>query len=598
MKNIVISWRFWLAAVLASVVLSWLVERTYISGGMPLAQELAWPQWLQRAQQARQAQVFLGESHAVLQDEQGQALTRLPLYDPAWLQQLKALGTLQLQPMTVLPGHHLWVGAAQLLPWLVMVAAALNLVANHWPRRQQKTSPESESAFGEGARVQNLQIQGGPKLEDLAGVERIRQELDEVLEGLLHPQRFTSLGIEPPRGVLLYGPPGTGKTLLARAMAAQAQVPCFALAGSAFVEMYVGVGAARVRELFAHARAHAPCIVFIDELDAIGTQRSEGNTEHAHALNQLLVELDGLSGRGDILVLAATNRAQDLDPALKRPGRFDRQIEVGLPNAHQRQAILAKLLGSMQVEPGVALQALAQRTVGFSPAQLRQLVHEAALLALRQQAQRIGWQHLAAAQEKILLGLRREGRPSEQERHWLAWHECGHAVVNAVLRPGQPVYRLSIAQTSAAAGFALAAGDERTVKSDEDLLRELAVLLAGRVCEEMFGAIKTTAAESDLQQATELAIRMARTLGFEAWEQLVGDALETQSHREALTSRASAYLEQACERAKEVLRQHDAALRQLHARLLAEETITDWTLTTAPAHVQAPSADASAPSQA
>jgi len=222
-----------------SVALSWSLERVFITGGMPLAQELTWPQWLERVQSAQQARVFLGEAHAVLQDERGEALTRLPRYDPNWLQPLKALPSVWIQPMEVLPGHGMWLALARGLPWLVVLGAAFHLGLRYWPRPGLRATPEAGAA---AHHVQSLQVEGVPTLDELAGVERIQQELHEVLDGLLRPQRFLTLGIEPPRGVLLYGPPGTGKTMLVRSLAAQAQVPCFALAGSSFVEMYVGVG--------------------------------------------------------------------------------------------------------------------------------------------------------------------------------------------------------------------------------------------------------------------------------------------------------------------------------------------------------------------
>jgi cell division protease FtsH len=360
----------------------------------------------------------------------------------------------------------------------------------------------------------------GVSFADVAGVDEAEEELQEVVEFLREPDRFAGLGAKIPKGVLLVGPPGTGKTLLARAVAGEAKVPFFSLTGSEFVEMFVGVGAARVRDLFARAQQNAPCIVFIDELDALGRTRGSGlvsNEERDQTLNQLLAEMDGFDARIGVILMAATNRPETLDPALLRAGRFDRQILVDRPDLAGREAILAIHAKRVRLAPGVDLRAIAAATPGFAGAELANVVNEAAILATRERKSAVETNDLQRAIERIVAGLEKRNRlmnPAEKRR--VAYHESGHALVGARLGHGAPVRKISIIPRGLGAlGYTLQMPlEDRYLMTREELADKLAMLLAGRAAEEVvFGSISTGAGD-DLRQATEIAGRMVREYGM------------------------------------------------------------------------------------
>ena len=433
---------------------------------------------------------------------------------------------------------------------------------------------------------------------DVAGYEGAKSEIAEVVDFLRKPDRYTKVGAVVPRGVLMIGPPGTGKTLLARAVAGEAQVPFFSVTGSSFVELFVGVGASRVRDLFAEARKRAPAIIFIDEIDAIGQRRASGggayvsNDEREQTLNQLLAEMDGFEPTAGIVVLGATNRPEILDPALLRPGRFDRQVTIPLPNVNERSAILAVHCRGKKLDPGVDLNAIARGTPGFSGADLANLVNEAAINAVRAGRDVISAADFDAARDRIILG-RREGSNVllPEEKHAVAVHESGHALVAALSEHADPVAKVTILP----AGQTLGVTEqlplvERHMYGEDYLLDSLAVRLGGRAAELVVIGQGSTGASNDLAGATDLAIKMVREFGLSPTLGPIGypeggsvflggggPAMSSRPFAEAtqaeIDREVSNLLRQAEERAIELLKAHRSSLDSLVSLLLEEETV-------------------------
>lgn len=433
--------------------------------------------------------------------------------------------------------------------------------------------------------------------EDVGGSEGPKAELREVVEFLKDPVKFQRLGAEIPHGVLLLGPPGTGKTLLARAVAGEAGVPFFSIAGSEFVEVFVGVGASRVRDLFRQAKAHSPCIIFVDEIDAIGRQRSAANLARGHeewetTLNQLLAEMDGFESKEGIIVLASTNRPDVLDPALLRPGRFDRCVVVDLPTLDEREAILRLHARCKPLAPDASLRAVARGTPGFSGADLENLLNEAALLAARAGKDWITNEDLEQARDKVMLGLERRNLPlSPEERCCMAYHEAGHAVVAAVLPHADPLHKVTIVPRGRALGLTQQLPlEDRHLYTREYLVDRLAILMGGRAAEELVLGTATSGAESDFKEATRLARRMVLDWGLA--EEMGHQALHTTpaelylgdgSHHTPEYSQATAQqadravrriLDSAYEQAKAVLQTQRAGLDAVAAALLEREVLT------------------------
>ncbi|MGJ8729511.1 ATP-dependent zinc metalloprotease FtsH [Listeria aquatica] len=358
------------------------------------------------------------------------------------------------------------------------------------------------------------------RFTDVAGADEEKQELVEVVEFLKDPRKFSDLGARIPKGVLLVGPPGTGKTLLARAVAGEAGVPFFSISGSDFVEMFVGVGASRVRDLFENAKKNAPCIIFIDEIDAVGRQRGAGmgggHDEREQTLNQLLVEMDGFSGNEGIIIIAATNRADVLDPALLRPGRFDRQIMVDRPDVKGREAVLRVHARNKPLAKSVDLKAIAQRTPGFSGADLENLLNEAALVAARSDKKQVDMSDIDEATDRVIAGPAKKNRViSPKERRVVAYHESGHTIVGMVLDEAETVHKVTIVPRGQAGGYAvMLPKEDRFLMSKPELLDRITGLLGGRVAEEVtFGEV-TTGASNDFERATEIARRMVTEWGM------------------------------------------------------------------------------------
>src|ERR671914_1548451 len=353
--------------------------------------------------------------------------------------------------------------------------------------------------------------------DDVAGAEEAKAELQEVADFLRHPKRFSRLGARVPKGMLLYGPPGTGKTLLAKAVAHESGAKFYSQSASAFVEMFAGVGASRIRKLFEEARKNAPAIVFIDELDAVGTARNGGgfNREHDQTLNQLLVELDGFDETAQVVVMGASNRLQDLDPALLRPGRFDRQVLVGPPDLRGREAILAVHTRGKPLAHDVDLGLIARQTAGLTGADLAHICNEAAIFAGRTELDSIGMEHFEAAMERVIAGLQQRRVVTEKEKRILAYHEAGHALMSHLVGDPQPVQKVTIVSRGHALGYTLNTPQEdRYLHTKDELLDLMKVMLAGRAAEQsVFGAV-TNGAANDLERVTELARSMIFEFGM------------------------------------------------------------------------------------
>jgi cell division protease FtsH len=430
---------------------------------------------------------------------------------------------------------------------------------------------------------------------DVAGVEEAKDELAEVIDFLRDPKKFTRLGGRIPKGLLLMGPPGTGKTLLARAIAGEAGVPFFSISGSDFVEMFVGVGASRVRDLFVQGKKHAPCIIFVDEIDAVGRHRGAGlgggHDEREQTLNQLLVEMDGFESNEGVILIAATNRPDVLDPALLRPGRFDRQVVVPVPDVKGREAILRVHTRRTPIAPDIDMGIIARGTPGFSGADLENLVNEAALLAARRNQERLELRDLEEAKDKVLMGAERRSLIiSEEEKRTTAFHESGHALVARMLPGTDPIHKVTIIPRGRALGLTQQLPlDEKHTYPRAYLLNNLAVLMGGRVAEQLVFGDFTTGAGNDLERATELARRMvcdwgmSEVLGpltFGKKEEQIFLGREIAQHRDysedtalKIDAEVKRLVLDAYEKAKAILETHHGKLHEVAAALLERETL-------------------------
>lgn len=429
---------------------------------------------------------------------------------------------------------------------------------------------------------------------DVAGAKEAKEELQEIVDFLRHPKKFIAIGAKIPKGVLLLGSPGTGKTLIAKAVAGEAGVPFFNISGSEFVEMFVGVGASRVRDLFKQAKKSAPAIVFIDEIDAVGRHRGAGlgggHDEREQTLNQILVEMDGFESNTSVIVVAATNRPDVLDPALLRPGRFDRRVVMDLPDINEREEILKIHMKNKPIEKEISLRTLAERTSGFSGADLANLVNEAAILSVRRGRKIIAESELKESIEKVILGPERKSKAiSPKEKKIIAYHEGGHALIGATLPNADPIQKVSIISRGQAGGYTLSAPTEdKHLHSSAYFLDELAVLMGGHVSEKMFMNDVTTGPSNDLERATHMARAMVTRYGmsnlgprtFGKKEELVFLGREINEEKdysentaEAIDSEVSRLIKDAEAAAEKILREKKDILNKLVTELLEKETI-------------------------
>ncbi|HLA26122.1 MAG TPA: ATP-dependent zinc metalloprotease FtsH [Patescibacteria group bacterium] len=489
-----------------------------------------------------------------------------------------------------------WIMLLQaLLPFLIPFLIILGFF--WFMSRQVQGMNNRAMSFGQSG-AKEAEPKGGKDrvaFKDVAGVKEAKEELQEIVEFLKTPKKFTSLGAKIPKGVLLMGGPGTGKTLLARAVAGEADVPFFHISGSEFVEMFVGVGASRVRDLFRKAKKVAPCIIFIDEIDAVGRQRGAGlggsHDEREQTLNQILVEMDGFEVGANVIVMAATNRPDVLDPALLRPGRFDRRVIIDEPDIADREAILKVHAKNKPMAEEVSLRKVAERTPGFSGADLANLLNEAAILTARRNKKKIGFEECVESIEKVMLGPERRSRVmSEKEKKITAYHEAGHALVAHELPNTDPVHKISIIARGRAGGYTLKLPiEDKHYHSKTELIENLAVMLAGQVVEkEIFGDI-TTGASNDLMQATKLARKLVTQYGmsdiigprtFGEKEEMIFLGREIREHRdysekaaEAIDSEVSKFLKKAYTTAKNIVKEKYSVLEEIVKKLMEKETL-------------------------
>ena len=426
--------------------------------------------------------------------------------------------------------------------------------------------------------------------KDVAGLSEAKVEIQEIVEFLKNPQRYTELGAKIPRGALLVGPPGTGKTLLAKAVAGEANVPFLSMSGSDFVEMFVGVGAARVRDLFKQAKDKAPCIVFIDEIDAVGRARGKNpsmgsNDERENTLNQMLTEMDGFGSNNGVIILAATNRADMLDKALMRPGRFDRQIYVDLPELTDREEILNVHLRNIKVNASLDVEAIARQTAGFSGADLANVCNEAALIAARNNAESVDMEDFRKAIDRIVGGLEKKSAVyTKEEKEAIATHEAGHATVSWLIEFGNPLVKVTIVPRGRAGGYAMYAPEERHYTPIQSLLDNICTLVAGRAAEEVFTGVIGTGASTDLERATKLALSMVMYYGasdrlknlnyYDSSGQAYGfNKPYSEATAKIIDEEVARIIDEQYERAKEILRKHAEGHNKIRDMLIEREVI-------------------------
>ncbi|GFE69238.1 ATP-dependent zinc metalloprotease FtsH [Chroococcus sp. FPU101] len=522
--------------------------------------------------------------------QQGTILATIPINDPNLATTLQAKGvTFEAAP----PPQNAWFST--LLAWVVpplILVAAMQYFLHDDSRRSLAFNKNLAKVYdGESTRI---------TFSDIAGAEEAKTELKEIVEFLKEPDRFNRIGAKIPKGILLVGPPGTGKTLLAKAVAGEAEVTFFSISASEFVELFVGTGAARVRDLFKQAKEQAPCIIFIDELDAIGKSRSSSNVasgssdEREQTLNQLLTEMDGFDAKESvIIILGATNRPETLDRALLRPGRFDRQVLVDRPDLAGRLAILEIYAQKVQIEEDVDLKVIATQTPGFAGADLANLVNEAALLAARNHREKVSQADLKEAIERVIAGLERKSRVlSDKEKKIVAYHEVGHALVGAIMSDGKKVEKITIVpRGSSALGYALyTPTEDRFLSSEKELCDRIASLLGGRAAEEIvFGSV-TDGAFSDLQRATDIAedmvtlYGMSKVLGPLAYERqpennFLGNGgasmrrFVSEETSKVIDKEVRQLVEQGYEQAKTILTQNRELLEIIAQKLLVTEVV-------------------------
>lgn len=497
--------------LLIIIVMIWMFD--YYSGGTEKKDDMSYTSFLQHVQQDDIKQVTIVDNIISGKLKDGQEFSTVVPDDDTLISRLEAKNVEIRAELP--PQPPWWTGIlSSMLPMLLIVGLWFLLM------NQSNGGGGRVMNFGKSRARRYDEDKVKVTFKDVAGADEAKQELEEVVEFLKHPQKYNELGAKIPKGVLLYGPPGTGKTLLAKAVAGEAGVPFFSISGSDFVEMFVGVGASRVRDLFEQAKKSAPCIVFIDEIDAVGRQRGAGlgggHDEREQTLNQLLVEMDGFGANEGIIMIAATNRPDILDPALLRPGRFDRQIVVDRPDIKGRQEILKVHVKGKPIGQDVELNVIAQRTPGFTGADLSNLVNEAALMTARKNKKVINMPEMEEAAERVIMGPERKSRViSDKEKRLTAYHEGGHTVVGMLLDNTDPVHKVTIIPRGRAGGYTLSLPKEdRYYATCSEMLDELKVLLGGRVAEALVLKEISSGASNDLQRATTLARQMICEYGM------------------------------------------------------------------------------------
>ncbi|HYR87038.1 MAG TPA: ATP-dependent zinc metalloprotease FtsH [Terriglobia bacterium] len=574
---------FWVALLLTAVLLYQVVQQT--SKGRE--QVFPFSRFLQEIERGNVKEVTISDSDIKGKLTSGDSFrTVLPMEYPQLIEMLRDK---QVQITGEKPTQSPWLTA--LVSW-----APFLFIIGFWIffMRQMQSGGNKALSFGKSRARLLTAHQKKVTFKDVAGVEEAKEELQEIIDFLKEPQKFQKLGGRIPKGVLLVGPPGTGKTLLARAIAGEANVPFFSISGSDFVEMFVGVGASRVRDLFEQGKKNAPCIIFIDEIDAVGRHRGAGlgggHDEREQTLNQLLVEMDGFESNEGVILIAATNRPDVLDPALLRPGRFDRRVVVARPDVKGREGILAVHVRKIPLAEDVDISVVARSTPGFSGADLANLVNEAALNAARMNQKTVTHEDFESAKDKVLMGVARKSLIiSEHEKRVTAFHEAGHAMVATMVEGADPLHKVTIIPRGMALGVTQQLPvDDRHTYPRAYLEGQLAIMMGGRLAEELFLDTMTTGAGNDIEQATELARKMVcqfgmSTLGpltFGKQEEQIFLGREIAQHRDYSESTAVSIdqevrrlVMQGYERAKSILNENREALVRIAEALLERESL-------------------------
>jgi len=574
---------FWVALLLTAVLLYQVVQQT--SKGRE--QVFPFSRFLQEIERGNVKEVTIADSDVKGKLASGDSFrTVLPMEYPQLIEMLRDK---QVQITGEKPTQSPWLTA--LVSW-----APFLFIIGFWIffMRQMQSGGNKALSFGKSRARLLTAHQKKVTFKDVAGVEEAKEELQEIIDFLKEPQKFQKLGGRIPKGVLLVGPPGTGKTLLARAIAGEANVPFFSISGSDFVEMFVGVGASRVRDLFEQGKKNAPCIIFIDEIDAVGRHRGAGlgggHDEREQTLNQLLVEMDGFESNEGVILIAATNRPDVLDPALLRPGRFDRRVVVARPDVRGREGILAVHVRKIPLAEDVDISVIARSTPGFSGADLANLVNEAALNAARMNQKTVTHEDFESAKDKVLMGVARKSLIiSEHEKRVTAFHEAGHAMVATMVEGADPLHKVTIIPRGMALGVTQQLPvDDRHTYPRAYLEGQLAIMMGGRLAEELFLDTMTTGAGNDIEQATELARKMVCQFGMSTLGPLTYGKQEEQiflgreiaQHRDYSESTAVSIdqevrrlVMQGYERAKLILNENRDALVRIAEALLERESL-------------------------
>ncbi len=574
---------FWVALLLTAVLLYQVVQST--TAGQE--SEFNFTQFMQELERGAVQSVTIANSEVTGELTSGESFTTvIPMEYPELLDILR-------EQNVVVTGE-----AANQSPWLTALIgwAPFLFLIGFWIffMRQMQSGGNKALSFGKSRARLLTAHQKKVTFKDVAGVEEAKEELNEIIEFLKEPQKFQKLGGRIPKGVILVGPPGTGKTLLARAIAGEANVPFFSISGSDFVEMFVGVGASRVRDLFEQGKKNAPCIIFIDEIDAVGRHRGAGlgggHDEREQTLNQLLVEMDGFESNEGVILVAATNRPDVLDPALLRPGRFDRRVVVPLPDVKGREGILAVHVRKIPLTEDVEIGLIARGTPGFSGADLANLVNESALLAARLNQKAVTMDNFETSKDKVLMGVaRRSLIISDNEKRITAYHEAGHALVAAMVPGADPLHKVTIIPRGMALGVTMQLPvDDRHTYPRNYLEGQLAIMMGGRLAEELFLETMTTGAGNDIEQATELARKMVcqygmSTLGpltFGKQEEQIFLGREISQHRdysedtaESIDEQVRNFVMEGYDRAKQILTDNSEALERIAVALLERESL-------------------------
>ncbi len=574
---------FWIALLLTAVLLYQVVQKT------STARERALPfsQFLQEVERGNVKEVVIADSDVRGKLASGDTFkTVLPMDYPELINLLRDK---QVQITGEKPSQSPWLTA--LVSW-----APFLFIIGFWIffMRQMQSGGNKALSFGKSRARLLTAHQKKVTFKDVAGVDEAKEELQEIIDFLKEPQKFQKLGGRIPKGVLLVGPPGTGKTLLARAIAGEANVPFFSISGSDFVEMFVGVGASRVRDLFEQGKKNAPCIIFIDEIDAVGRHRGAGlgggHDEREQTLNQLLVEMDGFESNEGVILIAATNRPDVLDPALLRPGRFDRRVVVARPDVKGREGILAVHVRKIPLSEDVDISVIARSTPGFSGADLANLVNEAALNAARMNQKTVTHEDFESAKDKVLMGVARKSLIiSDREKRVTAFHEAGHAMVASMVEGADPLHKVTIIPRGMALGVTQQLPvDDRHTYPRLYLEGQLAIMMGGRLAEELFLETMTTGAGNDIEQATELARKMVCQFGmsslgpltFGKQEEQIFLGREIAQHRDysehtavAIDDEVRKFVMDGYERAKTILRENREALIRIAEALLERESL-------------------------